>query len=77
MRICIIQSNYIPWKGFFDLIGRFAEGLVPKCHLLFVENARARMDFAALANGERGQAIDRVAIAVARRVKSPNLKTAQ
>ena len=22
MRICIIQSCYIPWKGFFDLIGR-------------------------------------------------------
>jgi hypothetical protein len=22
MRICIVQSCYIPWKGFFDLIGR-------------------------------------------------------
>jgi hypothetical protein len=22
MRICIIQSCYIPWKGFFDLVGR-------------------------------------------------------
>jgi hypothetical protein len=22
MRLCIIQSCYIPWKGFFDLIGR-------------------------------------------------------
>jgi hypothetical protein len=21
MRICIVQSSYIPWKGFFDLIG--------------------------------------------------------
>jgi hypothetical protein len=25
MRICIIQSCYIPWKGFFDLIGRCDE----------------------------------------------------
>jgi hypothetical protein len=22
MRVCIIQSCYIPWKGFFDLVGR-------------------------------------------------------
>jgi hypothetical protein len=25
LRICIIQSCYIPWKGFFDLIGRCDE----------------------------------------------------
>jgi hypothetical protein len=28
MRICIIQSCYIPWKGFFDLIGRCDEYVV-------------------------------------------------
>lgn len=28
MRICIIQSNYIPWKGFFDLIGRCDEYVI-------------------------------------------------
>jgi hypothetical protein len=28
MRICIIQSCYIPWKGFFDLIGRCEEYVV-------------------------------------------------
>lgn len=27
-RICIIQSSYIPWKGFFDLIGRCDEYVV-------------------------------------------------
>ncbi len=28
MRICIVQSCYIPWKGFFDLIGRCDEYVV-------------------------------------------------
>jgi hypothetical protein len=28
MRICIIQSCYIPWKGFFDLIGRCDEYVI-------------------------------------------------
>ncbi|QHO78272.1 hypothetical protein ACH79_42500 [Bradyrhizobium sp. CCBAU 051011] len=28
MRICIIQSCYIPWKGFFDLIGRCEEYVI-------------------------------------------------
>jgi hypothetical protein len=28
VRICIIQSCYIPWKGFFDLIGRCDEYVV-------------------------------------------------
>jgi hypothetical protein len=28
LRICIIQSCYIPWKGFFDLIGRCDEYVV-------------------------------------------------
>jgi hypothetical protein len=28
MRVCIIQSCYIPWKGFFDLIGRCDEYVV-------------------------------------------------
>ena len=28
MRICIIQSNYIPWEGFFDLIGRCDEYVI-------------------------------------------------
>lgn len=28
MRICIIQSCYIPWRGFFDLIGRCDEYVV-------------------------------------------------
>src|SRR5882757_6132570 len=28
MRICIIQSCYVPWKGFFDLIGRCDEYVV-------------------------------------------------
>jgi hypothetical protein len=28
MRICIIQSNYIPWKGLFDLIGRCDEYVI-------------------------------------------------
>ncbi len=28
MRICVIQSCYIPWKGFFDLIGRCDEYVV-------------------------------------------------
>jgi hypothetical protein len=28
MRISIIQSNYIPWKGFFDLIGRCDEYVI-------------------------------------------------
>ncbi|WFU83858.1 WbqC family protein [Bradyrhizobium sp. CIAT3101] len=28
MRICIIQSCYIPWKGFFDLIGQCDEYVV-------------------------------------------------
>ena len=28
MRICIIQSCYIPWKGFFDLIGRCDEYII-------------------------------------------------
>lgn len=28
MRICIIQSPYIPWRGFFDLIGRCDEYVV-------------------------------------------------
>jgi len=28
LRICIIQSCYIPWKGFFDLIGRCDEYVI-------------------------------------------------
>src|SRR5882757_1416380 len=28
VRICIIQSCYIPWKGFFDLIGRCDEYVI-------------------------------------------------
>jgi hypothetical protein len=28
LRICIVQSCYIPWKGFFDLIGRCDEYVV-------------------------------------------------
>ena len=28
MRICIIQSCYIPWRGFFDLIGRCDEYVI-------------------------------------------------
>ena len=28
MRICIIQSCYIPWKGFFDLIGQCDEYVI-------------------------------------------------
>lgn len=28
MRVCIIQSCYIPWKGFFDLIGRCDEYVI-------------------------------------------------
>lgn len=28
MRICIVQSCYIPWKGFFDLIGRCDEYVI-------------------------------------------------
>jgi len=28
VRICIIQSCYIPWKGFFDLVGRCDEYVV-------------------------------------------------
>jgi hypothetical protein len=28
LRICIIQSAYIPWRGFFDLIGRCDEYVV-------------------------------------------------
>jgi hypothetical protein len=28
VRICIIQSSYIPWKGFFDLIGRCDEYVI-------------------------------------------------
>ena len=28
MRICIIQSCYVPWKGFFDLIGRCDEYVI-------------------------------------------------
>ena len=28
MRICIIQSSYIPWKGFFDLLDRCDEYVV-------------------------------------------------
>src|ERR1700710_2016486 len=28
VRICIVQSCYIPWKGFFDLIGRCDEYVV-------------------------------------------------
>ena len=28
MRICIIQSCYIPWRGFFDLIGRCEEYVI-------------------------------------------------
>jgi WbqC-like protein len=28
MRICVIQSCYIPWKGFFDLIGRCDEYII-------------------------------------------------
>jgi len=31
MRICIIQSCYIPWKGFFDLIGRCDEYVIYDC----------------------------------------------
>jgi hypothetical protein len=28
LRICIVQSCYIPWKGFFDLIGRCDEYVI-------------------------------------------------
>ncbi|MEA2943536.1 MAG: hypothetical protein QOD09_4065, partial [Bradyrhizobium sp.] len=28
MRVAIIQSSYIPWKGFFDLIGRCDEYVI-------------------------------------------------
>src|ERR1700710_2771832 len=28
LRICIIQSCYIPWKGFFELIGRCDEYVI-------------------------------------------------
>jgi hypothetical protein len=28
LRICVIQSCYIPWKGFFDLIGRCDEYVI-------------------------------------------------
>src|SRR6202162_4296487 len=28
VRICIVQSCYIPWKGFFDLIGRCDEFVI-------------------------------------------------
>jgi hypothetical protein len=28
LRVCIIQSCYIPWKGFFDLIGRCDEYVI-------------------------------------------------
>jgi WbqC-like protein family len=73
MRICIIQSCYIPWKGFFDLIGRCDEYVVydsaqyVKGHWhnrnrIKTENGVKWLTIPVITSGRLGQRIDEVEI---------------
>jgi hypothetical protein len=73
MRICIIQSCYIPWKGFFDLIGRcdeyvvydsaqFVKGHWHNRNRIKTENGIKWLTIPVITSGRLGQPIDQVEI---------------
>lgn len=74
MRLCIIQSCYIPWKGFFDLIGRCDQYVVydsaqfVKQHWfnrnrIKTANGVKWLSIPVITSGRLGQPIDSVEIA--------------
>jgi hypothetical protein len=73
VRICIIQSCYIPWKGFFDLIGRcdeyvvydsaqFVKGHWHNRNRIKTVNGLKWLTIPVITSGRLGQPIDRVEI---------------
>lgn len=73
MRICIIQSCYIPWKGFFDLIGRcdeyviydsaqFVKGHWHNRNRIKTANGIKWLTIPVITSGRLGQPIDQVEI---------------
>jgi len=74
MRLCIIQSCYIPWKGFFDLIGRCDQYVVydsaqfVKQHWfnrnrIKTANGVKWLSIPVVTSGRLGQSIEKVEIA--------------
>jgi hypothetical protein len=73
VRICIIQSCYIPWKGFFDLIGRcdeyvvydsaqFVKGHWHNRNRIKTANGLKWLTIPVITSGRLGQPIDHVEI---------------
>lgn len=73
MRICIIQSCYIPWKGFFDLVGRcdeyvvydsaqFVKGHWHNRNRIKTANGVKWLTIPVITGGRLGQPIDQVEI---------------
>ncbi len=73
MRICIIQSCYIPWKGFFDLIGQcdeyvvydsaqFVKGHWHNRNRIKTKNGVKWLTIPVITSGRLGQSIDQVEI---------------
>jgi hypothetical protein len=73
LRICVIQSCYIPWKGFFDLIGRcdeyvvydsaqFVKGHWHNRNRIKTANGLKWLTIPVVTSGRLGQPIDQVEI---------------